>query len=65
VKPLPILFFGREFWNRVVDFDALVDEGVISPKDLDLITFCETAQEAWDCVCRHYAGQGAALGCPE
>src|SRR5688572_4379521 len=63
VKPLPIMFFGREFWNRVVDFDALVDEGVISPKDLDLITFCETAEEAWDCVCRHYAAHGAALGC--
>ena len=31
VRPLPILLFGREFWNRVVDFEALVEEGVISP----------------------------------
>ena len=31
VRPLPILLFGREFWNRVVDFQALADEGVISP----------------------------------
>src|SRR4051812_4223697 len=39
VKPLPILFFGREFWDRVVDFEALVDEGVIAPSDLELFTF--------------------------
>jgi hypothetical protein len=47
VKPLPILFFGRQFWERVVDFDALVDEGVISERDLDLFRFVETADEAW------------------
>jgi hypothetical protein len=65
VKPLPILFFGREFWDRVVDFEALVDEGVIAPKDLELFTFCETAEEAWDCVCRHYAGNKPALDCQD
>jgi uncharacterized protein (TIGR00730 family) len=65
VKPLPILFFGREFWDRVIDFEALVDEGVVAPRDLDLFSFCETAEEAWDCVCRHYDGSAEALGCPE
>ena len=54
VRPLPILLFGREFWERVVDFQALAEEGVIRPHDLDLITWCETADEAWDAVCRHY-----------
>lgn len=54
VRPLPILLFGREFWERVVDFHGLVEEGVISPHDLDLITWCETADEAWDAVCAHY-----------
>ena len=54
VRPLPILLFGREFWERVVDFQGLAEEGVISPHDLDLITWCETAEEAWDAVCRHY-----------
>ena len=63
VKPLPILFFGREFWERVVDFEALVDEGVIAPSDLDLFTFCETAEEAWECICRHYAARSDDLGC--
>ena len=54
VRPLPILLFGREFWERVVDFPGLAEEGVISPHDLDLFTFCETAEEAWDAVCDHY-----------
>ena len=63
VKPLPILFFGREFWEKVINFQALVDEGVIAPADLDLFTFCETAEDAWDCVCRHYAGMAEDLGC--
>ena len=54
VRPLPILLFGREFWERVVDFQGLAEEGVISPHDLDLITWCETAEEAWDAVCAHY-----------
>ena len=54
VRPLPILLFGREFWERVVDFPGLAEEGVISPHDLDLITWCETADEAWNAVCSHY-----------
>jgi uncharacterized protein (TIGR00730 family) len=54
VRPLPILLFGREFWNRVVNFDALVEEGVIAPHDLDLIHWSEDAQEAWDHVIRFY-----------
>ena len=54
VRPLPILLFGRDYWNRVVNFQAMVDEGVISPHDLDLIHWCEEAQEAWDFVNRFY-----------
>ena len=30
VKPIPILFFGRAFWERVINFEALAEEGVIS-----------------------------------
>jgi len=57
MRPMPILLFGRDFWNKVIDFQALADEGVISQHDLDLITWCETAQEAWDAVQKHYAHQ--------
>ena len=55
MRPMPILLFGREFWNRVVDFQALADEGVISQADLDLITWCDSAEQAWASVKAHYA----------
>jgi len=54
VRPLPILLFGSDYWNKVVNFDAMVEEGVISPHDLDLIHWCEEAQPAWDFVVRFY-----------
>ena len=52
MKPIPILLFGHEFWNRVINFEALCEEGTISPRDLELFRWCETAEEAW----RHIAG---------
>ena len=54
MKPIPVLLFGKEFWTRVIDFGALAREGVISQADLELITWCETAEEAWDHVARFY-----------
>ncbi len=51
MAPLPILLFGRDFWSRVVNFEALAEEGVISPDDLKLFRFVETADEAWRIVC--------------
>jgi uncharacterized protein (TIGR00730 family) len=54
VRPLPVLLFGREFWTRVVNFEALVEEGVIAPHDLDIFHWCEDATEAWDFVQRFY-----------
>ncbi|KLE33983.1 LOG family protein [Aurantiacibacter luteus] len=54
MKPLPILLFGKDFWTRVVDFDALAEEGVISRRDLDLITWCETAEDAWAAIAGFY-----------
>jgi uncharacterized protein (TIGR00730 family) len=50
IKPMPILMFGKDFWNRVVNFDALVHEGVISARDLNLMQFVDSAEEAWAIV---------------
>ena len=55
MKPIPVLLFGADFWNRVVNFQALADEGVISPVDLALFAPVETAQEAWTEIVRFYA----------
>lgn len=57
VSRIPILMFGREFWERVVNFEALADEGVINHRDLDLITWCESAEEAWDMVTHFWRGK--------
>lgn len=54
MKAMPILLFGKEFWTRVVDFEALAEEGTVSQRDLDLITWCETAEEAWDHIADFY-----------
>ncbi len=53
--PLPILLYGHDFWNRVVDFKALAAEGVISPRDLDLFHMVETAEEGWEIVKAWYS----------
>jgi uncharacterized protein (TIGR00730 family) len=54
MKPIPVLLFGKEFWTRVIDFGALAREGVVSPVDLELISWCETAEEAWDHISAFY-----------
>ncbi|MGZ2412679.1 uncharacterized protein (TIGR00730 family) [Sphingomonas sp. F9_3S_D5_B_2] len=59
VRPLPILLFGRDFWSRMVNFQGLADEGVISREDLDLIHWVEDAQDAWDYVQRFYEERDA------
>jgi len=59
MKPMPILFFGKEFWTRVVNFDALVEEGVISPNDLKMFRFVETAEDAWGHVNAYWARREA------
>ena len=46
MKPVPFLLFGKEFWQRIIDWDALSDAGTISANDLELFRFVETAEEA-------------------
>ena len=50
----PILLFGRQFWDRLLDFQHLVDSGMISAADLELFHFVESAEEAWDRLSAYY-----------
>ncbi|MGQ9744434.1 MAG: LOG family protein [Dissulfurimicrobium sp.] len=50
IKPIPVLLFGREFWEKAIGFDFLVEEGVISPEDLEIFRYVETAEEAWEII---------------
>lgn len=54
IEPMPIMLFGKEFWHRVINFEELMLEGVISPQDLDLFQMVETAEEAWGAIRRFY-----------
>ncbi|GAA6191138.1 TIGR00730 family Rossman fold protein [Phaeobacter sp. NW0010-22] len=47
---VPFLLFGRAFWEKVVNWEALADAGTISEQDLDLFRFVDTAQEAVDLI---------------
>ena len=46
MKRVPFLLFGRDWWEKVINWQHLADAGVIAPQDLDLFQFVETAEEA-------------------
>jgi len=54
MQEIPIIIFGREYWDRVIDFQFLADEGTIADEDLDLFRFAETPREAWEMIRRFH-----------
>ena len=54
VRRRPVVLVGREFWSRLVDFDWLVETGMISPGDEKLFSVVDTAEEAWEVLCGRY-----------
>jgi uncharacterized protein (TIGR00730 family) len=50
----PILLFGRDFWERLINFELLIDTGMISAHDVHLFHFVETAEEAWAALAAEY-----------
>jgi len=57
MKRVPILLFGRAFWEEIINWDALANAGTISADDLDLFRFVETAQEAVEAI-ETWVGKG-------
>jgi uncharacterized protein (TIGR00730 family) len=49
-RPLPLVLFGQSFWGRVLNLEAMVEEGTISPGDLDLFLMTDSVDEAFDYV---------------
>ena len=47
---VPLLLFGKAFWGKVLNLEALAEAGTISPADLDLFAVVDTADEGWDIV---------------
>ncbi len=52
IKPIPIILFGEDYWRRIVNFDAMAEEGVIDKEDLDIFQFVDRPEDAcsiiWD-----------------
>jgi uncharacterized protein (TIGR00730 family) len=57
IASLPILLFGKEFWQRVLHFDVLVEEGMIDPENVQLFRYVDSAPEAWGIISRHVVQQ--------
>ncbi len=53
-KPVPIVLFGSDYWKRLINLDVLVEEGTISPEDLNLFTYADDPQVAWDYILDFY-----------
>jgi uncharacterized protein (TIGR00730 family) len=54
MPPVPIVLLGREFWEKAIDLEFLVEEGTIAPQDLFLVSYAETAAEAWETIARFH-----------
>ena len=50
----PVLLFGREFWTKLINLDHLVETGMISPEDVNLFRYVESAEEAWGILRNEY-----------
>ncbi|KKW68520.1 3-isopropylmalate dehydrogenase [Lampropedia cohaerens] len=56
-KRLPIVLFGTEYWKRLLNLDVLVEEGMVAAQDLQLFTYCDEPEQAWDVIQQFYADQ--------
>ena len=45
---IPIVLFDEAYWRQVVNFDALIEHGMIKAEDLQLFSYAETAEQVWD-----------------
>jgi len=61
IKPLPIALVGESYWRQAVNWDFLVEEGVIDKEDRELFWFAETASEIWDGIRHWHRASGAPL----
>lgn len=53
-RQVPIVLFGSDYWKRLINFDLLVEEGVISPTDMALFQFADDAETAWNLIKTFY-----------
>jgi hypothetical protein len=55
---IPVVLFDRSYWNKVVNFEFLAQEGTVAPEDLNLFSFAEDAESAWSELLRRGLNTG-------
>jgi uncharacterized protein (TIGR00730 family) len=50
MQEIPIIMYGSDYWNRIINFQALADEGVVADDHMKLIHFADTPDQAWKLV---------------
>jgi uncharacterized protein (TIGR00730 family) len=50
MQAIPIILYGRDYWESLIDFPKMADEGVIDDEDLKLISWAESPEEAWKII---------------
>ncbi|MBU6309297.1 MAG: LOG family protein [Planctomycetes bacterium] len=55
MQPVPIILYGRDYWSKVIDFRFLADSGVIADHHLDLFSYSETPEDAWQQILDFHA----------
>jgi uncharacterized protein (TIGR00730 family) len=53
-RQVPIVLFGSDYWKRLINFDVLIEEGVISAADLDLFQYADDPDDAWNIIKAFY-----------
>ncbi|WP_163831985.1 LOG family protein [Spartinivicinus ruber] len=56
IKPMPILLFGKEYWQRLLNWNVLVEEGMINEEDLNHFVYVESVEQAWQIIEKHVKG---------
>jgi len=58
MPPVPVVLVGRDYWDRLINLEHMVAEGLIEPHERDLIAYAETAVDAWDAVKHWHSRRG-------
>jgi len=61
---IPIILVGREFWEKLVNWEFLVEEGLVGTEDLRLVSWAETGAEAWQKILEFYSSGGTPVVTP-
>ncbi len=61
IRPMPIILVGQSYWEELINFNYLLEEGVIDPEDMKLFWYAESAEEIWEGILHWHHENGTPL----